>query len=104
MEGRVYFHFSFQKYGEVKFSLTVFYITKGTQSCSNKAFWEINASIKQLIVYLISEFRSNLFMHTHWKGLLFGIVFQKSDLSSQLTEEASYSPHLIVLLKQNCMC
>lgn len=43
-------------------------------------------------------------MHTHWKGLLFGIVFQKSDLSSQLTEEASYSPHLIVLLKQNCMC
>lgn len=85
-KGKVKFTFIFMKrYGEVKFSLTVFYIPMGAQSCSNKAFWKINAFIKQLTVYLISKFRSSLFMDPHWKALLLGIVFQKSDLSSQLT-------------------
>lgn len=51
----------------------VFYITKGEQSCSNKAFWKTNAFIKQFIVYLISEFKSSSFMQTHWKVLFLGI-------------------------------
>lgn len=52
--------------------MTAFYITKGAQRYSNKAFWKTNAFIKHFIVYLISEFKSISFMQTHWKVLPLG--------------------------------
>lgn len=51
---KVMFTFILASRNMEKFSLTVFYITKEAQSCSNKAYWKINAFMKQLIMHLIS--------------------------------------------------